>query len=328
MDTLKLGRGVKLFFEGDPSKDIFFLTSGTLLVMKGAVQICELTTPAMIGELGCILNAPRSTTVFAKTPAELTVKDGKEMLSRLKLESGDGIKILEGMAKRFDLTRTFVIEYQHKIINECMKILAVLIAEKQVEEKDLKPSVVKKLRSDAEIILARGIHREDPAEDLKSLKTDADKYRVKKRFDAVLAGQFRSFTPLDLEPFNLPSLKAYLNFKTATEDIARKIVVLTRYLADFQTLDIPAMDTQIIQIEKNLPFGARARLLREIVASGRNAANPEDVKRAAEFEAAIDSFTADPGHASRSLLPVAKCFDADPSYVRSLQAILKDSPAK
>lgn len=325
MKTLKLARGEKLFYEGDESKHLYVLKSGMLLVFKGEIVIAELEPPGFIGELGCIMNIPRSTTVFAKTPAELTVQDGPELISKFKLQNGPAMDFLESMAKRLERTRAKVNEYQLRILLESQKILAVLIAEKEIADKDVNRSEARQIRQEAEKILQDAIKHEDAMEDHRRLSEMADKYRVKGQFQKVMSKQFRSFSPLDLKPFKIARFETYLNFKAAARDIAEKIVVLTRYLADFQTLELHPLDVTVAHLEKSLAFAAREKLLGELFAKMCDeTAGGTAKQKLPDLGAAFTSFKADPGYMERSLFPIARCFDLDKAYVLYLQNIIKD----
>ncbi|OGH56342.1 MAG: hypothetical protein A3G34_14520 [Candidatus Lindowbacteria bacterium RIFCSPLOWO2_12_FULL_62_27] len=325
MNIVTLARGHKLFFEGDPARDIFFLTAGKLTVMKGNTFICELEPPAFIGELGCILSLPRTTTVYACIPTTLEARAGRELLERMTLKDDHGWKFLQALSRRFDLTKARVLEYQFTILDECRKILSVLIADQQVADKRLKPADVKKLRPEAERLLAESVRKEDPVFDFDVLKSTARRYRVDGKFESVLSAQFRSFTPLDLKPFRIPNFDTYLNFESAARDIAEKVVVLTRYMADFVTLELPTFESDAIRAEKKVPFGRRGELLKKLFVDARPPAPDESsVQLRADFESALQAFSADPTHETRSLFPLARCFDLDQAYLKNLPAVLKE----
>lgn len=326
MNTRGLVRGELLFYEGDPSRDIFVLNIGTLLVLKGSIVICELHPPSFIGELGCIMNASRSTTVIAKTPAALDVHSGKDFTGSLTLESEQGMEFLEGLVRRFEATRERVNEYQYRIISECLAILAVLIAEKQIAETQAIPSEIKKIRPGIAAALGQLIRNDDAVEDFAVLKRTAEKHGLKPKFDAALFSQFRSFTPLDLSSFKAAPLNTYVNFKIAAADIAEKIIVLTRYLADFQALELMPVNARIAHAERSLPFEVREQCLREIFLGTRKN-HPRDEFKAVqeEFNTALKLFKSDEKHPARSLFPISRTFEIDRPYLKSLQTPRENS---
>ena len=65
-------KGDMLCSEGDESRDLFFLISGTLDIIKGKRKISEVQkNGAPIGEISFLLNSPRTATVRAKTDGQV-----------------------------------------------------------------------------------------------------------------------------------------------------------------------------------------------------------------------------------------------------------------
>lgn len=66
----KLAQGDVLFTEGDPSKSMFFVKSGRLLVLKGKgnqeVVLGDIGPDEVVGEMAYFDHKPRSATVRAK----------------------------------------------------------------------------------------------------------------------------------------------------------------------------------------------------------------------------------------------------------------------
>ena len=64
--------GDVLMREGDPSDSIFLLHSGKLKVFVERKQVGEIKIGELVGEMAFMNSAPRSATVIAATPCELS----------------------------------------------------------------------------------------------------------------------------------------------------------------------------------------------------------------------------------------------------------------
>jgi PAS domain S-box-containing protein len=96
-------KGDALFVEGDESKDLYFLVSGHLEVLKGDKKIAEVTEPgALFGELSFLLGAKRTATVQAENEVRVLRIPGNEVSAFLKGYPAVAEKITEIIARRLD----------------------------------------------------------------------------------------------------------------------------------------------------------------------------------------------------------------------------------
>lgn len=76
-ETLKLNPGEVLMYEGEESKEMYYIQSGTLAVFKRKGdkenQIGTIISGELVGEMSFMDKAPRSATVKAMTEAVLVV---------------------------------------------------------------------------------------------------------------------------------------------------------------------------------------------------------------------------------------------------------------
>ena len=69
---MEIPEGTTLIKEGDPSNSIFMLRSGKLKVSRKGEDIGSIKVGELVGEMAFMNAAPRSATVTALTPCELT----------------------------------------------------------------------------------------------------------------------------------------------------------------------------------------------------------------------------------------------------------------
>lgn len=315
-----LAKGEILMHEMDTSQEAYGIQSGVLLVLKGDIIIGEVRPPGFVGEIGVILNKPRSTTVIARTAAVLDVFDLKKMLEDIQLESKTGIKFLKSLTDRLEMTRAKVEELQHLILKECAKKLAFLISEKRVKGRDVPFPAYQQLCHDVEVSIDQDLSHDDAIEDLEILHSIARRNEVDGPFVERMSTRFRSFTPIDLGPYAVPRLDTFLNFRDAAKSIAEHIVVLTRYLADYHTLGLSHIDSDISVIEEVLPLVQRQHLLKELLHEHKAKSDPETCSRQMrEFDLAMQDIIASPNPQDQPLFPVAKRFGIGQTYIRALQ---------
>lgn len=323
--TRSLSKGEKLFHERDSSNEVFYLRVGTLLILKGEILIGQIKPPNFVGELGPVLNMPRSTTLIAKTAASLDVYDGKEMMAKLTIQNEMGTKFLRSLSERFEMVRERVNDYQYQILIECLKILAVHISEKKIVEKKLEFSDIKSVRREVEISLDQVLTRKDAVEDFAALHKMAKQYGVQDKFEKGIATRFRSFTPIDLKPYKIPRFDTFLDFRAAAQNIAEKTVALTKHLTEYQGLGLSRMDSEITLIEETMPFAVREQILKELMLATYAKGSLDDFKRqVTEFDRAVKALAEEPGHADMPLGPVAKKFALDQPYFKTLQTKWKE----
>ncbi len=323
--TRSLSKGEKLFHEKDTSTDVFFLRVGTLLVLKGEILIGQVKPPTFVGEMGPVLNMPRATTIIAKTAASLDVYDGREMMAKLTIQNEMGTKFLRSLSERFEMVRDRVSEYQYQYLMECMKILAILISEKKIVDKKLEFTDIKNIRREVELMLGQSMARKDAVEDCAVLHKMAKQHGVSDKFEQSISARFRTFELIDLKPFKLPRSDSFLDFRSGAQSIAEKIVILTRCLTEFQNLGLSRLESEITLIEETMPFPAREQILKELMLSVYAKGSLDDFKRqVTEFDRAVKSLVEETGHTDMPLGPIAKKFNLDEPYFKSLQTKWKE----
>lgn len=323
--TRTLDRGERLFREREPSDDVYFLRIGTLLVVKGETLIGQIVSPSFVGELGPILNSPRTTSVIAKTPCSLDLYDGQALMGKLTLQSDLGCKFLRSISERYEMVRDRVGEYQNLVVFECMRILSVHMSEQKVADKKLDFSDIKNVRRDIEVMLEQMIGRKDAVEDLNTLFKVAQQYGVKDKFKNDMTVRFRAFQPLDLKQFKIQRVESYPDFRSAAQFIADKIVVLTRYIADFQTMGLAQLESEARLVEESIPFQDRVHILKQLVLSKYSHGSLDEFKRLmTDFDRTVKLIAEEPGYETQPISPLAKKFNLDVQYVQSLQTKWKE----
>ncbi len=329
-NTRSLEKGEKLFHERDASREIYFLRVGTLLLFKGDILIGQVQAPSFVGEIGPILNVSRSSTMIAKTPVSLDVFDGKELVGKLSLRSDLGEKLVKSLAERFEMIRDRLNEYQYAILGECLKILALMISEKKVSDRSMNFSDIKAVRREMEVALDQMIMRKDGIEDYAVLIKMAKQYGLKEKYELALKNRFASFQPIDLKPYRRIPLDATSDFKQVAQLYAEKILVLTRYLADFHSLGLGQLESEIVLIEEALPFNAREQIMKELLLGKYAHGSLDDFRRQiTEFDRTIKALCEESGRgAELPLAPIAKKFNLEQEYIKALQAKWKEYLAK
>lgn len=323
--TRSLSKGEKLFHEKDMSPEVFFLRVGTLLVLKGEILIGQVKPPSFVGEMGPVLNMPRSTTIIAKSAASLDVYDGREMMAKLTIQSEMGMKFLRSLSERFDMMRERVNDYQYQFLMECMKILAILISEKKIVDKKLQFTDIKNVRREVEVMLDQTMTRKDAVEDYAALHKMAKQHGVLEKFEQGISTRFRAFELVDLKPFKLPRPDTFSDFRAGSQSIAEKIVTLTRCLTEFQSLGLSRLESEITLIEETMPFPAREQILKELMLSVYAKGSLDDFKRqVTEFDRSVKALVEETGHADMPLGPIAKKFNLAEPYFKSLQTKWKE----
>lgn len=323
--TRSLAAGEKLFHEKSASAEVYYLRVGTLLILKGEILIGQVKPPAYVGELGPVLNMPRSTTVIAKTAASLDVYDGRELMAKLTLQSDMGIKFLRSLGDRFEMLRDRVNEYQYQVLDECLKIMSVHLSEKKIAEKRMGFADIKLVRREIEVALQQVMSRKDVVEDHAALYRMAKQHGVKDKFEAGVATRFRTWAPMDMKPYKIPRIETFSDFRTAAQNIAQKIVELTAVLAEYQKLGLSHLESEVIVMEETLPFKAREQILKELMLATYAKGSLDDFRRSVtEFDRAIKSLAEESGKSDMPLGSVAKKFSLEQPYMQALQAKWKE----
>lgn len=323
--TRSLSQGEKLFREREPSREIYYLRVGTLLMLKGDLIIGQIKPPAFVGELGPVQNLPRSTTVMAKTAVSVDVYDSAEMLAKLTIQSDLGTKFISSLVDRFEMLRDRTFEHQYLVIVECKKILSVLMSERKVEDQKLGYGEMKNVRRDVEVLIDQVITKKDALEDFDKLQQLARRHLVLDKFDTDIKKRFKSVTFHDLKPMRLPRVDTFTDFKTAAQFIADKISLCLRYIGEYQSLGLSHLESELVLMEETLPFAAREQILKEQLLSVYAKGSLDDFKRqVTEFDRAMKALAEDRGTSDLPLAPIARKFGLDEAYMKALQAKWKD----
>src|SRR3990167_1709273 len=323
--TRSLNKGEKLFHEKDASTEIYFLRVGTLLLLKGDILIGQVKPTCFVGGLGPILGSSRVASVIAKTPASMDVYNGKEMMSKLTLQSELGSKFLRSLNERFDMIRERVNDYQYQYLEECMNVLAVHVSEKRIIEKKLPFSDIKLVRREVEVAFSQLLTRKDAVEDSAALSRMAGQHSVKEKYEKSVATRFRTFSPMDLKPYKIPRIDTFTDFRAAALSIAEKSVTLIRHLSDHQNLGLSRLGSEVSLIEETMPFAMREQILKELMLGKYAKGSLDEFKRTVtEFDRTVKALAEEGGQTELVLCPIAKKFGLDEQYMKALQAKWKE----
>ncbi len=318
--TRSLNQGEKLFRERDSSREIYHLRVGVLLMLKGDLIVGQVKAPAFVGEVGSILGLQRGTTVIAKTSSSVDIYDAAEMMAKLTTQSDLGSKFIHNLVERFDMLRDRAHEYQYLALDECKKILSVLISEKKVEERKLSFSDMKGVRRDVELLIDQVVTRNSGSEDFAAMQQMAKKHNVADKFQDGLNKRFRALTFHDLKAQKIPRVDTFQDFKTAANFICEKIALMLKYVADYQMLGLSHLESELVMMEETLPFAAREQILKEQLLSVYAKGSLDDFKRqVTEFDRAVKTLTEDTGRTDLPLAPLARKFGLGDAYMKSLQ---------
>ncbi|OGH58987.1 MAG: hypothetical protein A3G34_05675 [Candidatus Lindowbacteria bacterium RIFCSPLOWO2_12_FULL_62_27] len=323
LNTRKVSKGDTVLREGDRTGEVYHLREGSLLVLKGDTIIGQVKAPTFIGELSVALNRPRSTTVIARTDATLDIYDGKTLLEKLTLQSDMGFQLIGTLVNRFEMTKQRINEYQQAIIKEYVNLLATLIAENKIKADRLPFTEAKKLRRDNEMMLDGLLSHKDAYEDYNTMMRLAAEKKTEEEFKKRAATRFRSFAPVNLKTFKIPSASSFLSLKEGIVKIGNEIAVLSRYLAGFQAMDVGCVESEMTLMEESVPFAGREQMLREILLADKTSI--EDIqKRRKDFDLEVKGMAASADRDGTPLAPVAKRFGLDVEYAKQLRKKWKE----
>lgn len=104
MQTVVLKPGDFLYREGDPSDSVYFIESGMVEVHRSSddesVVLAELGTGQILGEMGVVLDEPRSTTVRASSETTLMALDAEQFRSAFGTNGNWGMRVLRMLCER------------------------------------------------------------------------------------------------------------------------------------------------------------------------------------------------------------------------------------
>lgn len=317
-------KGGLLVREGELSREIFYMKKGSLLVLKGSLVIGQIQSPSFAGEMGPLLNRPRSTTLLAKTDAVLDIHDAPKLLSKLTLQSDLGTQFAGAMLNRLEMTRQYVDNYQQLILAEYVRIMAALMAENEAALGRQSRSDIQGLRLYQERMIDGLRSHKNASEDYDLLIQKAEKELVIDEFRHRIAAKFRSFIPFDTSSFKTHELDPSMSFKSAIRKIASQIAALSRYLTDFQGMDLGCVKSEAVLIEEMTPFENRERVLRDLMNQSKSGANLAEIqKRKFSFELDIKAIADKPYRDTLPLVDVSERFGVGDEYLRSLRDMIK-----
>ncbi len=324
--TFSIPQCHRLIKEGDgATTELFFVSRGSLLVVKGDVIVTRIDAPSFTGEIAPVLGRPRSTSIISKTDCTLEAYDVREFLSKLTIQSDQGYNFLEILVGRFESTRERVDEFQKAIIKEYVKILAELVTSKKVQVEEIPYDRIREIREEKEMRFDSLLQHRKPHEDFQVIQNLARQNGILQKFQSRIATRFRSFAPLDVETFKTPRASSYLNFREAAAGIAGEIVVLTRYMATLQLIDIDRLDHELSVIEETIPFDDRVRILDEMKRDADGAGRDDTLaEKIRAFEEQVNLIRQNPGYAETPLAPCAAKFGLDRTYATILRRMWKE----
>lgn len=317
----ELRKGELLLREGAPPGYVYYLASGELLVLKSTAIVGKIKAPRFAGEISILLKRPRLASLLAYTRAVVEIYDGPALRSKLALDRNLGTTYLQTLSDRLNMTRDRVSEYQHSILKEYAKTLAGILTERRLAAEWLKPDEAQRVRREYELIYDGRLSHKDAGEDYKALMWAAKEKGIVEEYHKKLNERFRSFAPIDMGQFDVPRPGAAGNFMEDGVKMAEKIAVLTRYMADFQLIDVGCAEWELAIYEDSLPFAEREPLLKEtVLASAIASKNLQDLeKRRQAYAVEIRDLAAKADRDTRPLLPLARTFGVEAAYTRSLE---------
>ncbi len=96
----QIDAGHVVISEGAPSPNLYIILAGLAEVRRDGEFIANLEPGETLGEMGVILDEPRSASVKAMTPLELLVLDRSSLQEALDTVPGLGWKLLRSVAAR------------------------------------------------------------------------------------------------------------------------------------------------------------------------------------------------------------------------------------
>ncbi len=97
--------GQELIREGAPSTDCYVVLAGSATARRSGRKIARFAPGDIIGELGMLLDQPRSATVIADTPLDVLSLDRSQLQGLIDEVPGFGWKLLQGVAGRLTANR-------------------------------------------------------------------------------------------------------------------------------------------------------------------------------------------------------------------------------
>ncbi len=107
-ERVQFAGGQRFFSQGDPSDAAYVILEGRASVLlstpSGEIQVAELGSNALVGEMGILSDTPRSATIMASEPTTALRIDKRVFLELLAQFPQMSLAIMRELAKRLERT--------------------------------------------------------------------------------------------------------------------------------------------------------------------------------------------------------------------------------
>ncbi len=107
-ERVQFSNGQRFFSQGDPSDAAYVILDGRASVLLntpgGDIQVAELGSNALVGEMGILSDTPRSATIMASEPTTALRIDKRVFLELLAQFPQMSLAIMRELAKRLERT--------------------------------------------------------------------------------------------------------------------------------------------------------------------------------------------------------------------------------
>jgi len=107
-ERVQFSNGQRFFSQGDPSDAAYVILDGRASVLLntpgGDIQVAELGSNALVGEMGILSDTPRSATIMAAEPTTALRIDKRVFLELLAQFPQMSLAIMRELAKRLERT--------------------------------------------------------------------------------------------------------------------------------------------------------------------------------------------------------------------------------
>ncbi|MEW5693860.1 MAG: cyclic nucleotide-binding domain-containing protein [Candidatus Hydrogenedentota bacterium] len=253
-----------LFMEGEESDCAYILKEGRLKVYKNEQLIAELEElDTFVGELGLILNMPRTATVkVARTSRMLVVPAPIENI----ISSSPGFlqDLVNILFSRLEVTYNRVLKYEEWILEEFIKIFLYELITVESPKFGGNFGKLAEYKDTAKRVILDKMGKDNMEHNYQVLYQFAREQRIYKEFDRSMKKRFPSYKPLDLRTY-MPEYS--VDFVSIVEGmeylkiIASKIVELSKRLVSYEGANIQKIESDIIELEEILPYLERENLI-------------------------------------------------------------------
>lgn len=107
-ERVQFAAGQRFFSQGDPSDAAYVLLDGRASVLlntpHGEIQVAELSSNALVGEMGILSDTPRSATIMADEPTTALRIDKRVFLELLAQFPQMSLAVMRELAQRLERT--------------------------------------------------------------------------------------------------------------------------------------------------------------------------------------------------------------------------------